>query len=263
MALEMVRVFSKNLGMNRRCALATLLSIGAACSRKDNAQSRPLRVAAASDLEPVFALLAEPYRQKKQHAVVFSFAASGVLASQIEHGAPFDLFVSASQTHIDALRKKKRLVPSSIRVYAQGQLALWAQLAHPIPSLEDLASDARLRIALANPEHAPYGAAAVAALRSLGIYERVKPRLVFAENVRQAQLFTESGNTHVSIIARSLAGGSGHFLEIPRTLHPPILQSLGIVAGQDETRAQAFVDLLESQEGQQHLREAGFLSPRD
>ncbi len=251
-------------GLHRREALWTLGLALIGCRQGGESQNRPLRVAAASDVEPVFSALADHYRQKTGREVVLSFAASGVLAKQIEHGAPFDVYVSASEEHVARLRKKSRLVPSTIRPYARGQLALWTMGDGPLPgSLRELGEHPNLRIAIANPEHAPYGAAAVAALRSVGVYDKLLRRLVFAENVRQAQIFTESGNTDVSIIARSLAGRAGRFIEVPLGLHPPIVQMLAVVAGGNEAQAKDFVDLLETPIGRQLLRDSGFLPPAD
>jgi len=234
------------------------------CRKQSATTIQPLRVAAASDVEPVFGALCESYKQKTGRDVVLSFASSGALAKQIEHGAPFDLFVSASEEHIARLRKKGRLVPSTIRSYARGQLALWTAGDGQLPgSLAELVAAPNLRIAVANPEHAPYGSAAVSALRSLGLYEKVRARLVFAENVRQAQLFTESGNTDVSIIARSLAGRSGRFVEVPLVLHPPINQTLAVIKGGDETHAAELAELLDTPQGRRLLRDSGFLPPTD
>jgi molybdate transport system substrate-binding protein len=242
-------------------ALASLLTL--ACQKHSQSPTeRPLRIAAAADVEPVFTSLAEQYRKKFGREVVLSFAASGALAKQIEHGAPFDLFVSASEAQIERLRSKGRLRPDSIRRYARGQLTIWTAGDGPLPqSLAELASRTSLRIALAHPEHAPYGQAAVAALRQAGVYDAVSRRLVFAENVRQAQQFAESGNTDVAIIARSLAGRSGRFVEIPLSLHPPIVQSLAVVADGDERAASDFTALLFDPPGRLLLRDSGFLPP--
>ncbi len=243
-----------------------LLALGEAllcfgCAKRSQS-ARPLRVAAAADVEPVFSALTEPFRQKTGREVVLSFAASGVLSRQLEHGAPFDLFVSASREHIDRLHKKGRLVPGSIREYARGQLAIWTAGDGPLPqSLTELGSSHGLRIAVANPEHAPYGQAAVAALRTLGVFDALKRRLIYAENVRQAQQFAESGNADVAIIARSLAGRSGRFVEVPIGLHPAIVQTLAVVIGGDELAASEFADQLFASDGRRLLRESGFLPP--
>lgn len=248
--------------MNRRSALFSICwTVSFACSKSTQTPSvRPLRVAAAADVEPVFAVLAERFRHKFGREVVLSFAASGVLTKQLEHGAPFDLFASASSEHIERLRQKGRLRPQSIRDYARGQLTIWTAGDGPLPlSLAALAQTPRLRIAVANPEHAPYGQAAVTALRKVGVYEGLSRQLIYAENVRQAQQFAESGNADLAIIARSLAGRSGRFVEVPLTLHPPIVQSLAVIAGGEEGPAADFAELLFSTEGRRLLRDSGFL----
>lgn len=238
---------------------AAMLTVG--CAKKSPVV-RALRVAAAADVEPVFSALAESFRQKYGREVVLSFAASGALAKQIEHGAPFDLFASASQAHIDRLHKKGRLVPGSIREYARGQLAIWTTEDRPLPqSLQELSQSPSLRVSIANPEHAPYGQAAEAALRTLGVFDALKRRLIYAENVRQAQQFAESGNADVAIIARSLAGRLGRFVEVPISLHPPIVQTLAVLSGGDEAAASAFAGELFQREGRRLLRDSGFLPP--
>ena len=248
--------------MNRRSALFSICwTVSVACSKSTQTPGvRPLRVAAAADVEPVFAVLAERFRQKFGREVVLSFAASGVLTKQLEHGAPFDLFASASSEHIERLRKKGRLRPQSIREYARGQLSIWTAGDGPLPqSLAELALTPNLRIAVANPEHAPYGQAAVSALRKVGVFEGLSRRLIYAENVRQAQQFAESGNADLAIIARSLAGRSGRFVEVPLNLHPPIVQSLAVIADGEEGPAADFAELLFSAEGRRLLRDSGFL----
>lgn len=250
--------------MNRRQALLSLCwTVSFACTKStQSANARPLRVAAAADVEPVFSVLAERFRQKYGREVVLSFAASGVLAKQIEHGAPFDLFASASSEHIARLHKKGRLRPDSARDFARGQLTIWTAGNGPLPqSLAELAVTPKLRIAIANPEHAPYGQAAVAALRKAGVFEGLSRRLIYAENVRQAQQFAESGNADVALIARSLAGSSGRFVEVPLTLHPPIVQSIAVIAGGEEGPALDFAELLFSTDGRRLLRDSGFQAP--
>lgn len=251
-----------NALLSRRTLLLALSgALVTGCAKKTQGV-RPLRIAAAADVEPVFSALAESVRQTTGREVVLSFAASGALAKQIEHGAPFDLFAAASREHIDRLYKKGRLVPGSVREYARGQLAIWTMGDGPLPqSLSELPQRPSLRIAIANPEHAPYGQAAVAALRQLGVFDALGRRLIYAENVRQAQQFAESGNADVAILARSLAGRAGRFVEVPLSLHPPIVQTLAIVSGGDEAAARDFAELLFQSEGRRLLRDSGFLPP--
>lgn len=247
----------------RHAVLALCWTVFGSCAKKpQNPTERPLRIAAAADVEPVFSALATLYRKQHGREVVISFAASGSLAKQIEHGAPFDLFASASGDHIERLAKKGRVRTESIRSYARGRLTIWTAGSGKLPqSLAELATLPNIRVAVANPEHAPYGQAAVAALQRAGVYDGLARRLVFAENVRQAQQFAESGNTELAIIARSLAGRSGRFVEIPLSLHPPIVQSLAVITGGDEARASEFAELLFSPDGRRLLRDSGFLPP--
>lgn len=233
--------------------------------------SRPLRVAAAADLEPAFSALAVSYRQRHGREVVFSFAGSMALAQQIEHGAPFDLYAAASQHHVETLRSKGRIVPGSLRLFARGALVLWtrpsspdaADRGAPLPSqIGDLTQAQYRRIALANPDHAPYGLAAVQALRSAGLYDTLKGRLVFGENIRQAHQFVATGNADVALDALSLAlAAATPHTPVPQALYQPLLQALGHVTGGDAGGASAFVDLLLSDEGKRVLTRFGFAAP--
>jgi molybdate transport system substrate-binding protein len=228
-------------------------------------------VAAAADLEPAFSSLASLYQRRYRREIVFSFAGSMALSQQIEHGAPFDLFAAASQHHIEALVAKGRIVPGSLRRYARGALVLWTRPASPrdaVPApplpagIEDLTQPSYRRIAVANPDHAPYGLAAIQALRAAGLYDALKPRLVFGENIRQAHQFVATGNADVVLDARSLAIAAGTpYSTVAAPLYQPLLQALGRVRGGDEEGAAAFVDLLLGDEGQQVLRRFGFDPP--
>jgi molybdate transport system substrate-binding protein len=234
---------------------------------------RPLRVAAAADLEPAFRALGSRFSALHGREVVFSFAGSQGLAQQIRHGAPFDLYAAASVAHIEALLSEGRIVPGSLSRYARGRLVLWAGTpsengrprpgAVPLPqTLADLVQPQYRRIALANPEHAPYGAAAVQALRAAGIYEALAGRLVFGDNVRQAQQYVATGNAEVVLGAQALAIASGgDYLPVPPALYPPLLQALGIVRGGDESTAAQLSALITSTEGQAILARFGFTPP--
>lgn len=243
---------------------------------------RPLRVAAAADVEPAFAALAARYEQKTGRQIVFTFAGSGPLAQQIEAGAPYDLYAAANEVLVEKLVKSGRIVKDSARPYARGRLALWVPVPAPASgetaagsdslTLAGLASPRFRRVALANPEHAPYGQAAVAALRSVGVYEELQARLVYAENVRQAQQYAATGNADAVIGAYSLLRGErrGVVVEVPAALHPPLVQRLGVVAGPgsaqagadaDERGARELADFILGSEGQRILEASGFLPP--
>jgi molybdate transport system substrate-binding protein len=245
------------MSVTRRQLLGGALLGLAAC--RGASGRRALRGAAAADLEPAFTEVAEQFFRHTGRHVVWSFASSGQLAQQLEHGAPFDLYASANGALVERLGQRGRLVAQSRRDFARGRLALWARPGVVPPTgLTDLVRPGLGRIALANPEHAPYGQAAVAALRAAGIYEAVRPRLVFAENVRQALQFAQTGNTDIAITALTLAQRQGAYTVVPATAHPPLIQALGVIRGGDEVGATQLADFLCGAAGQAILRRHGF-----
>lgn len=228
----------------------------------------PLRVAAAADVEPALRAIAERFTAERARQVSLTFGSSGLLSQQIARGAPFDLFLAASRDFVDPLASSGRIRPGSVRAYARGTLVLWSRgIKTPGPGkLADLRDPRYTRIALANPEHAPYGRAAVLALRAAGLYDALKPRLVFGENVRQAHQYAQTGNASVALTAKSLAlardgaGDLGNYAEIavpPGTL----VQFLGTVAGGEEAGATALADVICGPAGQEILARFGFAPP--
>ena len=173
----------------------------------------PLRVAAAADLEPVLPPILDQFQQATGISADATYQASAALTTQIQNGAPFDLFLSAD------LGYPKRLIDAGLAdaagsadsttpiTYAKGTLVLWTRKdAHlPPPSLDLLRSPELKRLAIANPDRAPYGRAAVAALTSLKLYDALKPRLVTAENIAQAAQFVDSGNADAGLISLTSA----------------------------------------------------------
>ena len=232
---------------------------GLAGCRGGRSPNQALRGAAAADLEPAFTELAGQFLASTGRPVVWSFASSGQLAQQVEHGAPFDLYASASVALVERLVERGRLVKSSRRDFARGRLALWTRPGIVPPAgLQELLRPDLGRIALANPEHAPYGQAALAALRSSGVYAAVRSRLVFAENVRQALQFAQTGNVDVALTALTLAQREGAYTVVPATAHPPLIQALGVVRGGDEVGATALANFICGAPGQAILRRHGF-----
>ena len=231
---------------SKRLFLATLFL---ACLSQLNAQT-PLRVAAAADLEPVLPPILDQFRQATGIRAEATFQASAVLATQIQNGAPFDLFLSADLGYpkklIDAgLADAAGTIDSSTPItYARGTLVLWARKDSPLPppSLDLLRSPNLKRLAIANPERAPYGRAAVAALTSLQLYDMLRPRLVTAENIAQAAQFVDSGNADAGLISLTSAltprlAASGVYFVIPRQLYPPIEQGAVIVSNTSQRAA--------------------------
>lgn len=185
-----------------------------------------LHVAAASSCAPALTEIGQAFEKQGGEHVVFSFGSSGLLARQVAHGAPFDVFVAAEPAPVDALIHSGDADVQTRAVFARGALDLWwrTDLKAPPTRLADLAQPRFAKIAIANPELAPYGRAAREALTQLGIWQQVQARLVYGENVQQALQFAQSGNADVALVAHSLAigVGSGQHLALDPALHGPV-----------------------------------------
>lgn len=206
-----------------------------------------------------------------QWRVDVTFGSSGHLYAQLTHRAPFDLFLSADLRYPRQLAEAGLADSADVFAYAVGRIVLWTRVGSPLDVPRrgaDALRDPEARpIAVANPRHAPYGAAAVAALRAMGLYEEVEPRLVFSESVAQAAQFVESGAAAAGILALSLARApaledKGAYWEIPSDLYPRIEQG-GILMPNAAPREAAFAfrEFLLGEEGQTLLRAFGYASP--
>lgn len=241
--------------------LASLLS----CRREPTAQKVPvnLTVSAAADLTPAFEELGALFEHETGIKVTFNFGSTGQLAQQIEQGAPVDLFASANASFIEALERKGLTVPGTKALYAQGRITLWTRTDSPmrLERLEDLARPEVQHVAIANPEHAPYGEAAREALQSIGVWERVTSKLVFGENVRQTLQYAEAGNVDAAIVALSLSIQSkGRWVLISEKLHKPLNQALAVIrTTQHEMEARRFADFINSTQGRTLMRKYGFI----
>ncbi len=255
----------------RSVALIGVCILALACSG-GRATRRTLAVAAASDLQFAFPELVESFvAGHPDIAIVPTFGASGTLTAQIASGAPFDVFFSADRAYPERLVADGHADGSTLTTYAVGHIVLWVPAASPIDlvALGDRALvDPRVRtIAIANPEHAPYGRAAVAAFTSLGVAEAVRPKLVFGENVAQAAQFAQSGAADAAVIARSLAvapklASAGRWWEFPAASHPQLEQVVVVpVTSKDPDAARAFVAFATGAEGRAILERHGLEAP--
>ncbi len=249
---------------SRRLPAFVLLVLAAFSGLGCGQVPEPLRIAAAADLQVVLPELIGVFAGDRPGArPEVLYGASGLLARQIEQGAPVDLFLSADRRFVEELAGSGVIEPSSAKDYTQGVLCLVVHqdLQGSIHGLADLESEPVKKIAIANPESAPYGRAARQTLISAGLWDKVQPKLVFAENVRQAYQFVSSGNADVAFIGSSLAGTSTlQQIPVAASLHEPILQRLGIIRGCTHAReAQAFANFLIGSEAQQIFQSHGFL----
>lgn len=196
-----------------------------------------VNVAAASDLTFAMNEIAAKFQKATGCTIRLSLGSSGNFLTQIENGAPFDVFFSADIAYPKKLESEGLAAPGSTYLYAVGKIVLWTRNdSHLDVSREfDVLRDPAVKkIAIANPAHAPYGRAAEEALRKIGIYDAVKDRLVLGENISQAAQFVESGNAQVGIVALSLAVSpemkdKGRYWIVPENLHAPIEQGAAIV----------------------------------
>jgi molybdate transport system substrate-binding protein len=244
---------------------AFLLTLMCATACRDNPSetSRELTVAAASDLTPAFEELGREFEATHKIKVIFVFGSTGMLTRQLENGAPMDLFAAANVSYIDQLEQKGLIIPGTKAIYARGRIALWTPSDSNLrlEGVADLARPEVTRIAIANPDHAPYGLAARQALESAGLWERVKPKLVYADNIRQTLQYAETGNVEVAIVALSLSTQTkGRWTLIPEELHQPLDQGLAIMkTTKNEPAARAFADFVRGPQGQAIMQKYGFI----
>jgi molybdate transport system substrate-binding protein len=228
-------------------------------------QPQTLTVSAAADLTPAFQEMGRLFEQQEGTKVIFNFGSTGQLAQQIEQGAPVDLFAAANVSFIEGLEQKGLIIHDTKAFYAQGRLTLWTRDDNPLKleRVEDLARPEFKRVAIANPEHAPYGLAAREALQAAGVWESVAPKLVYGENISQTLQYAESGNVDAAIVALSLSTQSkGRWVLIPAALHQPLKQALAVIkATKHEQEARRFAAFVNSAEGRGVMRKYGFVLP--
>lgn len=245
--------------------LLTTLVFEWACKRASN-QSAELTVAAASDLTQAFEELGREFEANNKTKVVFVFGSTGMLTRQIENGAPIDLFAAANVDYISRLEQKGLIVIGTKSVYARGRITMWTTADSPLKlsTIADLGRPDVRRIAIANPDHAPYGLAAQQALQKAGLWETVKSKLVYGDNIRQTLQYAETGNVDVSIVALSLSQQSkGRWVLIPEDLHQPIDQGLAVLKStKNETGARAFASFITGPRGREILGKYGFEFPQ-
>ena len=221
-------------------------------------------VAAAANLSDSFPELAHEFSRQNGIRVVLSFGGTADLAKQIENGAPFDVFAAADVAHVSSLAQKGLITTGTMRPYARGSLVIWMPSGSKIKleRVEDLEQKTIERVAIAKPDIAPYGQAAVEVLRALNLWQIVEPKVVYAMNVSQVKQFVSSGNAEVGFLPLSLTqDGKGTYLEVDEKLHQPIDQALGVVqASTRQDDAKRFTEFVLSPAGQEILRKHGYKS---
>ena len=243
----------------RALLFAPLLFALPACAQQT------LRIAAAADLQPLLPPLLTQFESETGIHAEASYQSSATLATQIIQGAPFDLFMAADLSFPQRVIDAGRAEQTSPIPYARGTLVLWTRNDSGVTSLalDALPTAAIKSIAIANPEHAPYGRAAQATLQHLNLLNATQPRLAVAENIAQAAQYVDSGNAQVGFISLTSAltprlQADGHFVRVPSDDYPPILQGAVVIrSSAGAAAAHRFLDFLHKPEVQQKLAAAG------
>ena len=249
-------------------ALTALYYVGVPAA----ANAAELKVAAAADLTFAFKDVAARFKNQTGNSLKLTYGSSGNFFAQIQNGAPFDLFFSADVGYPQKLEAAGLTEPGTIYEYASGKLVMWVPNASKLDlsrGLQVLLDPGIRKIAVANPLHAPYGVAAVAALRHAGIYDQIKGNLVLGENISQTAQFVQSGNADVGLLALSLAIApamktSGRYVEIPASDYPPLIQA-GVIlkSSKNKELANQFMKFLKEPGTVALMAQYGFTLPGD
>jgi len=249
-----------------RSRLTALLIIVTFCGgvRQSEARTaeREITVAAAANLMQVLQDISADFEKQTRIHAVLSFGSTAVLTSQIENSAPFDVFLAADAEHVEKLASEHLLVAASAAVYATGVLALWIPAGTKVKlnAVRELAQANVHVIAVANPKLAPYGTATVETLQHAGIWDRVKDRIVYAENISMSKQYGISGNADAVFTAYSLVfRDKGKVISVPESMHAPIVQKLGVLASsQHKEAAQSFAEFVLYGPGRATLARYGY-----
>lgn len=224
-----------------------------------------LTIAAAADLQFAFTEIAALFEQETGQKVTLVFGSTGQLAQQIENGAPYDLYAAANIAFVDQLAAKNLVIPDTVALYARGRivLAVNKESGRTAVALDDLLNPEIRQIAIANPEHAPYGLAAKQALQTAGVWEQLQAKLVLGENVRQTLQYIQTGDAEVGIVALSVADVPEiTWTLLDESLHNPLDQALAVVASSPQVAvAREFATFINGETGRPIMRKYGFILP--
>lgn len=229
------------------------------------ADEKKITVAAAADLTFALKEIAAGFEKDTGTKVVISFGSTGMLAEQIRQGAPFDVFFAADVKYIDGLKKDGLVIPDTVELYAQGRIVLAVNKASGIQvaELKDLLKPEITHIAIANPAHAPYGKAAMEALQTKGLWENIKGKLVYGENIRQTLQYIQTNNAQAGIVALSMADVPEiTYKAIDPSLHNPINQAVAVAkASKEADTARLFIKYVNGNSGRLIMKKYGFMLP--
>ncbi|HWO96463.1 MAG TPA: molybdate ABC transporter substrate-binding protein [Bacillus sp. (in: firmicutes)] len=224
-----------------------------------------LKVAAASDLSSAFKEAGKVFEKETNSHITFSFGSSGQLAEQIENGAPFDVYAAANIEFVNHLKEKELIIPDTQTTYAFGRIGIASPRNRnlSIKTMEDLLKPEVKKIAIANPDHAPYGLAAKQALEKAGLWDKIEDKVVYGRNISDTLSFIETGNVEAGIIALSLyKEDEVNFHMIDEEMHAPLEQSMAVISGTSEEQlARNFIEFIKGPIGRPIMESYGFIVP--
>ena len=229
-----------------------------------NLYADEINIAVASNFTYTLRSLAADFKINTGHDVLISSASSGKLYAQIIHGAPYDIFLSADEKRADLLIKENKASAENANIYALGKLVLLSNIDDTDNCRNILYSKQLKRLALANPEIAPYGMAARQVLEKLGLWQQLRPRVVMGENIMQTMQFFSTKSAEVGFVARSMLNMAKEIdyacsWDIPADMHLPIKQKMVLLnAAKDKPAAQAFMLYMQSATAKRIIRSAGY-----
>lgn len=232
--------------MKKFTLIVFFLFVLSGCGQAENEASSDLYIAAASDLVVAFSEIEPLFEEKFNVSLTISYGSTGQLTEQINNGAPFDVFAAANADFIDDLEKNNRILADTREVYALGKINLASTDSRfSLHSIEDLRSDDIKKIAIANPDHAPYGKAAKQALQTSLLWDEVQPKLIYGRNIADTLTQLETGNADVAIIASSLTNENLTSIPIDVDLYEPLHQTIAVIdSTKNEELSRLFVDFI-------------------
>ena len=266
-------IFGATFSMkNLRCLLLPVsLFLISHVSAQAQKPASELTVAAAADLSNALKDIGDAFEKKTGTHVRLSFGASGALTQQIENGAPFDVFFSADMDYPRQLIRDAQADGPTLYEYAIGKLVLWVPADSPLDvehkGMSVLLDASVNKISIANPQHAPYGRAAVEALKHAGLYDRLRDKFVTGENISQAVQFVESGNAQAGFVALAHAiapamRGKGKYWEVPADYYAPLAQGVVVISRSSHKKeAEQFLEFVKSSEAKEVFQKYGFTVP--
>ncbi|MGF1517366.1 MAG: molybdate ABC transporter substrate-binding protein [Nodosilinea sp.] len=255
------------VGMLSACSMAAVLPPARHPINSSTPTADPilLTVSAAADLDSAFPEIGKLWEQETGNTASFNLGSTGQLAQQIERGAPVDLFAAANKSFVAQLDQAGLLFSDTKALYGVGRLTIWQREDSTVvvKDLKDLLKPEVQRLAIANPDHAPYGVAAREALQSAGLWEALQPKLVLGENVKQTQQYAETGNVDVALVALSISiDKPGQWTLVPEALHSPLEQMLAVPKNAPHPEAaRHFAAFINGEQGRPIMQKYGFILP--